>query len=247
MDRVYLKVRRCDGPDELSYWEEFSVPHRPRMTVLAALAEIREDPVTADGLPTAPVAVEHGCLEEMCGSCSMVINGKVRQSCSTLVEGLSQPITVEPMGAFPILRDLQVDRSAMFSSLTNVQAWAELDGLHDQSVHQFRSPVEQRRIFALSGCIMCGCCLDACPQINDRSPYDGAFLINSVMLVSERHPFSQLVSSRWGFLKGPGGVASCGNTHNCELACPKDIPLVATIARARWKVMKHSVLSFLKR
>jgi succinate dehydrogenase / fumarate reductase iron-sulfur subunit len=177
----------------------------------------------------------------------MVINGKVRQSCSTPVEGLNQPITVEPMGTFPVLRDLQVDRSSMFKSLEDVRAWAELDGLHDQAVSLFKSPIAQRRIFALSSCMMCGCCLEACPQVNDRSPYHGAFLINSVMLISERHPLSSLVTGRWNALKGPGGVASCGNAHNCELACPKGVPLVATIARARWNVMKHSVLSFLKR
>ena len=48
------------------------------------------------------------CLEEVCGACSMVINGRARQSCSAIVDQLEQPIRLEPMNTFPVIRDLQV-------------------------------------------------------------------------------------------------------------------------------------------
>lgn len=48
------------------------------------------------------------CLEEVCGACSMVINGRARQSCSAIVDQLEQPIRLEPMSTFPVIRDLQV-------------------------------------------------------------------------------------------------------------------------------------------
>ena len=57
------------------------------------------------------------CLEEVCGACSMVINGRARQSCSAIVDQLEQPIRLEPMNTFPVIRDLQVDRSRMFDNL----------------------------------------------------------------------------------------------------------------------------------
>lgn len=56
------------------------------------------------------------CLEEVCGACSMVINGRARQSCSAIVDQLEQPIRLEPMNTFPVIRDLQVDRSRMFDN-----------------------------------------------------------------------------------------------------------------------------------
>ena len=66
---------------------------------------------------TTPVAWDMNCLEEVCGACSMVINGRPRQSCTALIDKLEQPIRLKPMKTFPVVRDLQVDRSRMFDSL----------------------------------------------------------------------------------------------------------------------------------
>lgn len=76
------------------------------------------------------------CLEEVCGACSMVINGKPRQSCTALIDQLEQPIRLEPMRTFPVVRDLQVDRSRMFDSLKKVKAWIPIDGTYDLWLHQ---------------------------------------------------------------------------------------------------------------
>ena len=62
------------------------------MNVISALMEIRRNPVNAEGKETTPVTWDMNCLEEVCGACSMVINGKPRQSCSALVDQLEQPI-----------------------------------------------------------------------------------------------------------------------------------------------------------
>lgn len=71
------------------------------------------------------------CLEEVCGACSMVINGRARQSCSAIVDQLEQPIRLEPMNTFPVIRDLQVDRSRMFDNLKRMKAWIPIDGTYD--------------------------------------------------------------------------------------------------------------------
>ena len=57
------------------YDEEFEIPYRPNMNVISALMEIRRNPVTAKGKKTTPIAWDMNCLEEVCGACSMVING----------------------------------------------------------------------------------------------------------------------------------------------------------------------------
>ena len=61
----------------------------------------------------------------------MVINGHARQACSALVDQLKQPITLEPLSKFPIVRDLMADRSALFEALTKVKAWVNIDGIYD--------------------------------------------------------------------------------------------------------------------
>src|SRR5438132_11982032 len=102
---VRLKVHRQDrpvgDPKANQRWEEFEVEWRAGMNVISCLMAIQRNPVTADGKPTNAIVWESNCLEEVCGACTMLINGKVRQSCSALVDKLTQPITLEPLTSFP--------------------------------------------------------------------------------------------------------------------------------------------------
>ncbi|HEY3594219.1 MAG TPA: 2Fe-2S iron-sulfur cluster-binding protein, partial [Polyangiaceae bacterium] len=128
---VRLKVRRQDAPDrpETQRWEEFAVPYQPNMNVISALMEIQRAPKTVDGKEVAPVVWESVCLEEVCGSCTMVIDGKARQACSAMIDQIApagQTISLEPMSKFPLVRDLIVDRQRMFNDMKRVKAWIEL-------------------------------------------------------------------------------------------------------------------------
>lgn len=246
METLHLKIRRQDSPDDLPYWEEFKVPYRPAMNVIMALMEIQEKPINADGIPTTPVAWDYSCLEEACGSCPMLINGRVRMSCSTLVDHLDQPIILEPMSKFPVIRDLKVDRSRMFESLKRVNAWVTVDGYHAQGPGPRLTQEEQQKAYQFSRCIMCGCCCEVCPQFNDRSPFMGAFAIGQVSLFN-RHAIGKLESGkRLEALMGPGGIADCGNAQNCEAACPKGIPLLDAIATVGWDVTKQGIKKFFR-
>src|SRR6202041_3227897 len=102
---VHLKVKRQDGPGATSYWQDFELPWQPHMNVISALMEIQRRPVTASGEKTSPVVWECVCLEEVCGSCTMLINGRVRQSCSAMVDAIGgdAPIVLEPMSKFPVV------------------------------------------------------------------------------------------------------------------------------------------------
>src|SRR5919109_1527539 len=101
---VVLRIRRRERRDADPYWEEFAVPYRPNLNIISCLMEIRKNPVTREGKPTTPPVWEMNCLEQVCGICTMVINGRVRQSSSALVDQLEQPITLEPMRKFPNVR-----------------------------------------------------------------------------------------------------------------------------------------------
>ena len=103
----------------------------PGMNVISSLMEIAANPVTASGKTTTPITYDSNCLEEVCGSCAMLINGRARMACSALVDKLEQPIRLEPFSKFPVVRDLAVDRSVLFENLKAVKAWVPIDGSYD--------------------------------------------------------------------------------------------------------------------
>jgi succinate dehydrogenase / fumarate reductase iron-sulfur subunit len=111
---IKLKVKRQDGPRSGGYWQSFSVPWQPHMNVISALMEIQKNPVTDRGERVTPVVWECVCLEEVCGSCTMLVNGRVRQSCSAMIDALApngETIVLEPMTKFPVVRDLVVEHA----------------------------------------------------------------------------------------------------------------------------------------
>ena len=128
---VILKIKRQENPKSSPRWEEFELTWKPGMNVISAMMEIAANPVTRDGKTTTPIAYDSNCLEEVCGSCAMLINGKARMACSALVDKLEQPIRVEPFSKFPVVRDLAVDRSVIFENLKAVKAWVPVDGTYD--------------------------------------------------------------------------------------------------------------------
>src|ERR1700754_1048578 len=99
--QVILRIKRQQSAKEPARWEEFALPWRPSMNVIICLRDIAENPVTRDGKKTTPITYDSNCLEEICGSCAMLINGKARLACSALVDKLmteagSGPITLAP-------------------------------------------------------------------------------------------------------------------------------------------------------
>lgn len=247
---VKLKVLRQDGPasKDTRRWEEFTVPWQPQMNVISALMAIQRNPVTSDGAKVAPVVWEASCLEEVCGACTMIVNGKVRQACSALVDqiaGEEDTITLAPMTKFPLVRDLVVDRSRMFEDLKRVKAWITLDGSHELGPGPRQAPENQEEAYPLSRCMTCGCCLEACPQISGQSKFVGPAAISQVRLMN-LHPSGKMhAAERLETLMGEGGIAECGKAQNCVEVCPKEIPLVDSIAVVSRQTTKHMLFGWL--
>ena len=121
-----IRVQRQDAPGKSPRWERHRIPYEPNLNVISVLQKIAAQATTEDGKKTTPVAWDCNCLEEVCGACTMLVNGRTRQACSTLVDNLlkDQPNEIElrPMSKFPVLRDLVVDRARMFRTLEKVKA-----------------------------------------------------------------------------------------------------------------------------
>ncbi|HEX5447173.1 MAG TPA: succinate dehydrogenase iron-sulfur subunit [Pirellulales bacterium] len=262
-----VRVLRQDAPGEPSYWQRYTVARENDMNVISVLQRIAAQARTSDGTPAAPVAWDCNCLEEVCGACTMLVNGHTRQACTALVDRLLEEtpgeIELRPMTKFPVVRDLVVDRSRLFRALEKMKAWIPADGYHDMGPGPRQSPEAQQQAYPLSQCMSCGCCLEACPQYlkielereegetdeqfaaRRRAEFDrgfiGAHAISQVMLFNT-HPTGQLnAGERLDALMAEGGLQVCGNAQNCVAVCPKEIPLTTSIARAGRATTLHSL------
>jgi succinate dehydrogenase / fumarate reductase, iron-sulfur subunit len=241
---ITISITRQDSPESKPYQEEFNIPYRPNMNVISALMEIRRNPVNAKGESTTPVFWEMGCLEEVCGACSMIINGKPRQACSSIIDQLEQPVRLAPMTTFPVMRDLAVDRSRMFDSLKKVKAWIPIDGTYDLGPGPRMAETKRQWAYELSKCMTCGVCLEACPNVNDKSNFIGPAPLSQVRLFNS-HPTGEFhKSERMETIMGDGGLANCGNSQNCVQSCPKGIPLTTSIAALNREATMQSFKSF---
>jgi succinate dehydrogenase / fumarate reductase iron-sulfur subunit len=268
-----VRVLRQDAPGESSYWERHRITYEPNLNVISVLQKVAAVATTAEGKSTAPVAWDCNCLEEVCGVCTMLVNGQTRQACSALVDKLlaEKPGSIElrPMSKFPVVRDLVVDRGRMFRALERVHAWIPVDGYGDRGPGPRESQQGQEVRYPLSECMTCGCCVEACPQFTkvelaqhsgesdeefaerkDKAhgeAFVGAAAISQAMLFND-HPTGHMnAGERLEALMGPGGLQVCGNAQNCVSVCPKEIPLTTSIARAGRQLTGHMIKRFFDR
>lgn len=250
-DSFDVRILRQDYPGDASYWQWFRLSREPGLNVTGVLQRIAANPQTISGELVAPVAYDANCLEEVCGSCTMLINGRTRQACSALVDKLltdkPHEIELRPMSKFPVVRDLVVDRRRLFRALEKVKAWIPVDGYYDLGPGPRQSQEEQQAAYPLSQCMSCGCCLEACPQYalvdvqraasesgssftarqnaSFGRAFFGAHAMNQVVFYNA-HPTGQYnAAERLDAAMAAGGVQVCGKAQNCTAVCPKHIPL----------------------
>ncbi len=244
---IQLRVKRQDNPTSKPYWEDIKIPYKPNMNVVSVLMEFRKNPINTKGEKIDPIVWECNCLEEVCGACTMLINGVPRQSCSALIDkiyekyGSDKPIVLAPLTKFPVVRDLMIDRQIMFDNLRKVKAWVQVDGSWDigrgprmaDRVHEWAYPI--------SRCMTCGCCMESCPNVNSKSNFIGPNTIAQVHMFNA-HPIGEMQKEkRLDALMGPGGIQECGNAQNCKRVCPKGINLTMSIAAVNRQVNKRAL------
>ena len=176
----------------------------------------------------------------------MQINGRVRQSCSALVDQLlaenDDEIVLEPMSKFPVVRDLMVDRQRLFQSLERIKAWVPVDSYYDMGPGEKQLRAVQEQNYPLSQCMSES---DEDFEQRKRDAYDQAFIgphaISQAMLFNNHPTGKAMAGERLDALTGPGGIQACGNAQNCVSVCPKEIPLTTSIARAGRATTVHMI------
>lgn len=186
----------------------------------------------------APVAFEHDCREGICGTCSMVINGhphgslKGTTACQLHMRQFKdgQTITIEPFRAkaFPVLKDLVVDRSA-FDRI--IQAGGYVSVNTGQARDANATPIEKEHAdtaMDAASCIGCGACVAACP--NASAMLFTSAKVSHLALLPQGKPETALRAEAMVAQMDKEGFGNCSNITACEAECPKGIS-VENIAR----------------
>jgi succinate dehydrogenase / fumarate reductase, iron-sulfur subunit len=215
--RVHLRVFRGEagGP---SRYEDFDVPVEEGMVVLDALHWIQ-------GNEAPDLAVRWNCKAAKCGSCSAEVNGRPRLTCKTRLSDFEagEDITVEPMRAFPLIRDLVTDVSWNYAVNKSITPFSPPDGVPQAEWRWQQQDIE--RVQEFRKCIECFLCQDVCHVLRNHEterPFMGPrFLVRAAGL--EMHPIDQ--ADRRSYLKDVGGVGYCNITKCCTEVCPEHIKI----------------------
>ncbi|MFZ0700505.1 MAG: succinate dehydrogenase/fumarate reductase iron-sulfur subunit, partial [Candidatus Acidiferrales bacterium] len=211
MAEAVMAVHRGDASGGMPV--EYKVPLAPGMVVLDALHYIQ-------GHLAPDLAVRWNCKAGRCGSCSAEVNGKPRLTCKTRMDSLPQdkPITVLPLKAFPVIKDLVTDVKWNYEVNRKIPAFSPRPGT-DWKMYQ--EDVERPQEFRK--CIECFLCQDVCHVLRDHgkhAEYSGPrFFVRVAGL--EMHPLDGL--SRIKLLRNQMGIGLCNITKCCTEVCPEEI------------------------
>jgi succinate dehydrogenase / fumarate reductase, iron-sulfur subunit len=225
-----LRIWRQRGPAERGEMVTYQVTDvSPDMSFLEMLDVLNEDLILRG---EEPVAFDHDCREGICGSCGMVINGQAHGPVQTTTCQLhmrsfndGDVIDVEPWraAAFPVLRDLVVDRSA-FDRI--IQAGGYISAPTGTAPDAHATPVPKPAAdtaFENATCIGCGACVAACP--NGSAMLFTSAKITHLNVLPQGQPERESRVLSMVTTMDEEGFGGCTNTGECATACPKGIPL----------------------
>jgi succinate dehydrogenase / fumarate reductase iron-sulfur subunit len=240
--RYTLKIWR-EPPGRLVRYEVDGVTEE--MSFLEML-DVLNERLIRDG--EEPVAFDHDCREGICGMCGMVINGvahgpqRATTTCQLHMRHFEpgRPIVVEPWRAraFPVVRDLVVDRSALDRIIeSGGYISAPTGSAPDANAIPVPKP-DADDAFAAAACIGCGACVAACP--NGSAALFTAAKVTHLGLLPQGQPERATRAGSMLATQDELGFGGCTLTGECTAACPKEIPLV-TIARLNRDVLGASL------
>lgn len=245
--KLNLKVWRQRSEKDKGYFEDHRVEANEHMSFLEMLDVLNEQLIQEK---KEPVAFEHDCREGICGACSMVINGQPHgpmqntTTCQLHMRFFNEgdTIHIEPFRAkaFPVIRDLVVDRSA-FDRI--IQAGGYISVSTGQGPDGNAIPVDHNdaaKAFDAATCIGCGACVAACPNASAML-FTSAKVSHLALLPQGQVEASRRVVKMVNQMDDEG-FGRCSNITACEAECPKGIS-VENIARLNREYFKASFAS----
>jgi len=217
MGQVTFKIWRGKGDE--GHFEDYQTEVSEGMVVLDAIHAIQSN-------DASDLAVRWNCKAGKCGSCSAEVNGMPKLMCMTRLSSLDleKPITVEPMKAFPLIKDLVTDVSWNYEAKKSIKPFKpRKPDAPDGTWRMQQEDVERAQEFRK--CIECYLCQDVCHVLRDH--HEHAEYIGPAMFVKvaafEMHPLD--VEDRTSDLKNEQGIGFCNITKCCTKVCPEHITI----------------------
>src|SRR5436189_3475375 len=233
MPEFRLKIRRyLPETGEAPFWQEYTVDLDEHLSVLEGILSVKAH---QDG----SVGIRCSCRAAICGSCGVRVNGKPRLACNThLAEAARESredgtIVVEPMGNFPVLKDLIVDMEAVhWKKIQRVTPWLLPEG--DPPAREYVVPHEAMVDVTQSmACIQCGACVSDCLSMEVDPGFVGpAALAKAYRFVGDPRDGQQFERLK-DLAEDPQGMFDCTHCFKCVEACPKDVNPMGQIMRLR--------------
>jgi succinate dehydrogenase / fumarate reductase, iron-sulfur subunit len=228
-----LKIRRYDPESgRPAYWSEFQVEVDAERSVLQGILDARDK---QDG----SIGIRCSCRAAICGSCAVKVNGKTVLACNTAIgeaaekAGPGNPIVVEPMNNYPVLKDLIVDMDAVhWRKIQRVVPWLLPDGPPPDREH-IVPPESMIDITQSMACIQCGACVGACLSLEVDPEFVGpAALAKAYRFVGDPRDGQEEERLR-DLAEDPHGMYDCTHCFACIEVCPKDVAPMSQIMRLR--------------
>lgn len=230
LKNITLKIWRQKGPDDQGRFETYEIPEISDEASFLEMLDILNERLIEQG--EEAIVFDHDCREGICGTCSLMIDGRAHgpqrgtATCQLHMRKFSSgdEIVIEPWraSAFPVIKDLMVDRAA-FDRIVEVGGFisSATGGAPDANLIPIPKPVADAAMDA-AACIGCGACVAACPN-GAANLFTGAKLAHLNLLPqgqSERFKRTEAMVETMEEYFG-----SCTNHGECEAACPKDISI----------------------
>lgn len=218
-----VRILRQESPAAEPYWESFEYdgPEGASVSAMLDYLNYHDDIVNDAGQKTRRITWECSCLQGVCGACAMVINNTPALACETFLGDLEgNEVVLRPLGKFPVIRDLAVDRTSVHRNLQrgNVSIGTYQPAAKESFAHQYDA----------AKCLKCGLCLEICPNYTNGESFFGAVFANDCYLVYARnrektHDIKKTYARHFG--------NACSKSLACMDVCPMEIPTIASMAK----------------
>ena len=231
---VEVRIQRFNPElDDEPHWEHYLVEAEPTDRVLDLLHHVKW---YIDGTLTFRRSCAHG----VCGSDSMMINGRNRLACEYLVKDAGDRISIEPMRGMPVVKDLLVDMDPFWSKYRAVQPFLVNDDVPADGRERRQSPEERERYDDTTKCILCAACTTSCPSFWSNEDFVGpAAIVNAHRFIFDSRDHGE--HERLEILSDADGVWRCRTIFNCVDACPRGINITRAILEVTQEIQNQRI------
>ncbi|HPY34421.1 MAG TPA: succinate dehydrogenase iron-sulfur subunit [Smithellaceae bacterium] len=232
-DFYTFKILRYDAkePAKEPCFASYKIKVIPGLTVLGMLLRIRDE---IDGT----LSFRSSCRSAICGSCAMVINGKIDLACRTQVAIFeTDTIVLEPLPNFEVIKDLVVDMTPFWEIYEKIQPYL-IRKTEDSGKEILQSEKDRKKIDQFVNCILCACCYGACPVLNRDGNYAGPAAMAKLQRFS-LDSRDERSADALELFNNETGVWGCDTIFRCIDACPKDVRPTDGIVGLRKTLLKN--------